>query len=698
MMRILWKDIKQIIEETAIPQHKFISLIKEDGTIISANSRMIRSLHLPHPKVAAQNLFELLHPVNKPLFKDGLRLSGKNGTRFSMEACLKNGFYHPVKWHIAPLQAAGEQRTYLCVGRQLLDEERTRLFRQLGGEHNQLIFESQDTGVLFQDIRGEIIAVNQKTAEIFNTTLEQLYQLRNVADQWNRAWSVCGENGRPVLFGDTPFMKALQTGKGQSGTLVIRLKDGEPHWLHLSSQPLYINGGKQPFSVVTKISDITQEKLLIAELRERKALLESFMKLTPNLAWVVDEKASLLFASNYFYEFFGIDETVTAHKSILKLLPSALAEAMYKKHLLVLETGTPADLIQTIRWADGSAFIFHIDIFPIEGISGKKVLGGYAVNFTDKYDAEKKLKETNERLLLLSRATSDSIWEWDMQTGHIFRNDALMDMIGYHTDAPKGLSWWLRRIHPEDRTRVGDTVKISTEQGSQFWQQEYRFKCADGTYKHMRDKGYIVYENGLPVKMIGSIQDISDIKELEGKLIEERLQRQKEVSELVIQAQEKERTQIGHELHDNVNQILSSAKLFFELISSPDKEQSVFKAKGLEYISMAVEEIRKLSRELVAPRLKENRLVPCISQLIEDTRLASGLTIHFTHDSSADLLTDGKKVTLFRILQEQLKNIIKHSGARQVDIRLECEEESIRMTVKDNGVGFDANQTFRGIA
>ncbi|MBI5373593.1 MAG: PAS domain S-box protein [Sphingobacteriales bacterium] len=693
----MWKDIRRIIEETAVPREKFISLINEEGMILSANSRMKRSFHLAHPRATARSMFELLHPVNQPVFKDGLLLSAKKGKAISLEASLKNGFYHPMKWHVSPLRSKGEQRTYLCVGHHLLDEDRSRLLRQLGSGNNQLIFESLDTGVLFQDTRGELIAVNQKAAEIFNTTLERLYQLRNVAGQWNHSWQIHQENGAPVQFDKTPFMKALETGKGQSEILVVGLKNGELRWLQFSSQPVFTENSQAASAVVTKITDLTPEKEQLRDLKERKAVLKSFMKLTPNLAWVVNEKASLLFASKYFYEFFGINEATAANQSLLKLVPSPVAEAMYKKHLQVLETGKPTDVIQTIKWADGSEYIFHIDIFPIEGVPGKKILGGYAVNLTDKYETEKKLRETNERLLLLSRATSDSIWEWDMQTGHIFRNDALMDMIGYHTDVPRGLSWWLRRIHPEDRNRVGDAVKQSTEEGSQSWQQEYRFKCADGTYKYMRDKGYIVYENGLPVKMIGSIQDISDIKELEGRLIEERLMRQKEVSEKVIQAQEKERTQIGHELHDNVNQILSSARLFFEMISAGNKEQSLYQSKGLEYISMAVEEIRKLSRELVAPRLRENSLVPCIDQLIGDTRMASGLLISFTHDSDADQLTDGKKVTLFRILQEQLKNILKHSGADRVEIRLEQKEEWIRLTVKDNGTGFDANQTFRGI-
>ena len=307
------------------------------------------------------------------------------------------------------------------------------------------------------------------------------------------------------------------------------------------------------------------------------------------------------------------------------------------------------------------------------------------------------MKEANERLLLLTRATSDAIWEWDMQTAKIFRNDALMDMIGYHVEDTKGLSWWLRRIHPEDRNRVSDKVKDTTEKNLQSWEDEYRFKCADGNYKHMHDKGYVVYENGLPVKMIGSLQDVSGLKELENKLIEEKLERQKEISETVMRVQEKERTRIGHELHDNVNQILSTTKLFVDMLTPAGKEEKEIKKKSLEYIMMAIDEIRKLSKELVVPQLHEKGLVASINTIIEDIHLSTNIKIKFTYDYENDLLSPGKKVTLFRIIQEQLKNILKHSKATRVDIYLQCKEKDVQLSIKDNGAGFDTKQTHRGI-
>jgi PAS domain S-box-containing protein len=272
-----------------------------------------------------------------------------------------------------------------------------------------------------------------------------------------------------------------------------------------------------------------------------------------------------------------------------------------------------------------------------------------------------------------------------------------MEMIGYQQDDAKGLSWWLRRIHPEDRNRVSDKVKEATENNQHSWQDEYRFKCADGKYKHIQDKGFVIYENGLPVKMIGSLHDVSDLKDLENKLANEKVQRQKEISEMVIRVQEKERTRIGHELHDNINQVLSTTMLFVDMFTPEGKEQRQVKEKSLEYLRIAIEEIRKLSKELVIPQLKERGLIDSIQSLIDDIHLAHAIRIKFTHDLNTDLLSSGKKITLFRIVQEQVKNILTHSKAKKAEILLQTRQDYVQLVIKDNGVGFDPKQTHRGI-
>jgi len=435
----------------------------------------------------------------------------------------------------------------------------------------------------------------------------------------------------------------------------------------------------------------------VKKLEINSGLFNVFMKLSPNQAWVVDEDSRLVFGNPSFYKYFGLQEEIAAGKLLTELVPAEVVDAFYKKHIEVLNTGKPVELLEKVKWPDGTQFIFLVNIFPVEGLSEKKLLAGLAINIADKYATEKKLREMSDRFLLLTRATSDAIWEWDMQTGQIFRNDALMDMIGYQPVESRGLSWWLRRVHPEDRNRVADKVKERTDEGKQTWEEEYRFKCADGTYKHMHDKGYIVYENGLPIKMIGTLQDVSNLKELEEQLMSEKLERQKEISETVIRVQEKERSRIGHELHDNVNQILSTVKLFVEMLSPTSADEKEIRQKSLEYLGSAIEEIRKLSKELVVPQLKKERLVDSIRSLVEDINISGVMDIRFTHDQENELLSSGRKVTIFRIVQEQLKNILKYSKATQAQVFLQCKDNELQLFISDNGIGFDPKQVTKGI-
>ena len=139
---------------------------------------------------------------------------------------------------------------------------RLKQFNQLGQKNYQLIVESLNAGILFQDKKGELIAVNQKAAEIFNALLERLYQLANIVNLWKTAWQITTENGNSVPIENTPFMKVLQTGQPQTEVLVVRLRNGEHRWLHFSSHPLSDDNNAKAYSVVSNIVELTEERRL----------------------------------------------------------------------------------------------------------------------------------------------------------------------------------------------------------------------------------------------------------------------------------------------------------------------------------------------------------------------------------------------------------------------------------------------------
>ena len=697
-MRTNWTEFKNFLKDYDQQERLYLSIINEEGYLLNANARMIQTFQLDNPRGKKVDFINLIHPVNQENFRNVLNHCRLKGVVGSTELYLKNGHYQPMKWQVIPFNDQYDNsQHFLCAGYKLPESKRQRKFAALGARHYQHVIEGLDEGILLQETNGDIISASQRTAEIFGTTLEKIYEISDIRNKWNTEWKITDANGNKLLFDDTPFMKTAASGKLCEGEMKVCLRNEEIRQFHFRSQPLLDDEKRKVCAIVSSIRDITHQQKLTEQLQQREKLFIDFMYNSPNLAWVVDEDATLVVASKAFYEHFQIDPVKAEGKNAKDLMPAQVFASLYEKHARVISTGVPLSLIEKMNWVDGTQFVFHISIFPFEGSGGKKMLGGQAVNMIEKYTIEKQLRETNERLLLMTRAASDSIWEWDMQTGYIFRNDALMDMIGYPQEETRGLSWWLRRIHPEDRNRVSDRVKEVTDAGRQSWEEEYRFKCADGTYKHMLDKGFVVYENGLPIRMIGSLHDITEMKKLENELVLEKMNLQKTVSETAIRVQEKERTRIGHELHDNVNQILSTTKLFVDMLTPGTEEEMQIKEKSVGYLMMAIDEIRKLSKELVTPSLQEIGLIRSIQQLVDDFCYTTKLNIRFTHDLETDMLDYGMQITLFRICQEQLKNIIVHSQAANVDILLQRRHTVVNLIIRDDGKGFNIKQTSKGI-
>ncbi|HTR28782.1 MAG TPA: ATP-binding protein [Puia sp.] len=172
-----------------------------------------------------------------------------------------------------------------------------------------------------------------------------------------------------------------------------------------------------------------------------------------------------------------------------------------------------------------------------------------------------------------------------------------------------------------------------------------------------------------------------------------------DITDSIVRAQQEERERIGHELHDNVNQILTTANLYLRLPEEEYYHSEDIRSKVAELTDCAIEEIRQLSRGLVNPHFNEVGLVGHITRLVEDIRHSASYKIQFTHDDRCDieLLEKDRKLALFRILQEQLKNIIRHARASQVRITLHCVESQVRLSIADDGQGFDAATTPHGL-
>lgn len=130
------------------------------------------------------------------------------------------------------------------------------------------------------------------------------------------------------------------------------------------------------------------------------------------------------------------------------------------------------------------------------------------------------IKESNERYDIVAKATSDTIWDWKIQEDNFTWNKGIQGVFGYKKeDVGNTSKWWFDRIHPEDSIKMSIKLYSFIEQKTEKWQDEYRFQCADGSYKYVFDRGFLVKdEHGNAIRMIGAIQDVTKQKEEEQRL------------------------------------------------------------------------------------------------------------------------------------------------------------------------------------
>jgi PAS domain S-box-containing protein len=333
----------------------------------------------------------------------------------------------------------------------------------------------------------------------------------------------------------------------------------------------------------------------------------------------------------------------------------------------------------------------------------------YSNRRTDRELPEERLKTLNEVYRYVTEVTNDCLWEWDLCARELFWIDGGHKRVfGYPiVNAIIPQHFWENRLHPDDKLRVLKKLSEIISTGTAVvWEDEYRFRKADGQYAYVQDRAHIIYgRDGGASRMIGATCDISARKIAESQLIEsernlgrERLSMQKELTGAVLNAQERERADIGKELHDNLNQILGAAKMYVELAKTDDENREMCLDKSSGYLVVVIDAIRKISKALTFPEKRLMGLSESINILLDDLIIIQPLKIEFNENGIDEKsLSDKLRLDILRIVQEQLNNIRKHAKASFATINLTQQTSQIVLQIVDDGDGCEIQQEGKGI-
>jgi PAS domain S-box-containing protein len=444
-----------------------------------------------------------------------------------------------------------------------------------------------------------------------------------------------------------------------------------------------INNTDAYLSVSYKAINGNQFPLFIAG--ENKTLFEMFIANSQTGCWIYDENDYIVFANKAYTESTNfIGDPTGLHLS--KVFSAKLSKKLIARNKELLKNTPTASSENSIKKHDGNVVHFLSNTFVFTTADGKRFIGGQAIDIT----ARKQIETLHERYSYVINATSEAIWDLDLNTNEIYRSDAFYKISGYKKQKVNdSLNWWLEQIHPDDRDRVSKNIESTLKACKKTWKDEYRFKYADGDYRYILDKGFAVYENKKPIRLIGAIQDITDRKNLELQLVNEQVQKQKLINQATIEAQEKERGMISAELHDNVNQLLMSAKLHIGAAKNNSAANELLD-KASKYLLDAVDEIRALSKRLNTSIVKTVGLEQSILDICRNMKQFNDIETDLKADQNViDKLTYEQQLVIFRIIQEQSNNIIKYSRASSAVISLSEINNQCSLIISDNGIGFN---------
>ena len=304
-----------------------------------------------------------------------------------------------------------------------------------------------------------------------------------------------------------------------------------------------------------------------------------------------------------------------------------------------------------------------------------------------KRKAEAGLRESEERFRVMADTTPSLVWMCDRHGKITYLNERRLAFTGPDPNAGYGDSW-IAYVHPDDVKGILDTLSQALKDHKPF-SKAYRLRRSDGVYRWMFDvAAQRVNGDGSFAGFIGSAIDVTDQKVAQQAL--------EKVSGQLIEAQEKERSRIARDLHDDICQRLALLSMEIEQANRSSNGSAMTAKERLEEIRKHCSEIagdvQSLSHQLHSSKLDYLGIVAAIRGFCNEFSKQHEVSIEFTDRNVPGNLPKDISLCLFRVAQEALHNALKYSGVGHFSVEISGMGDEIQLVVRDAGVGFDVEE------
>ena len=302
--------------------------------------------------------------------------------------------------------------------------------------------------------------------------------------------------------------------------------------------------------------------------------------------------------------------------------------------------------------------------------------------------AVKAVKQAEDRTRLIIDTIPTMAWSLAPDGALEFLNQRWLDYTGL--SLKEGIEEPTRTVHPDDLSRALEKWLV-VKATSEVYEDELRLQRADGEYRWFLVRvAPLLDEQGNIVKWFGASVDIEDRRRAE-KNLEEAHRQLKLLSRRRVKVQEEERRHLARELHDEIGQALTAAKINLQAaLEEPDHAKAKRIHETTAILERLLGQVRQISLNLRPSTLDDLGLVPALRSLLDEQGRLASVAVRFSAKNMPENLDPEIQTTCFRIAQEAITNAVRHARSTQIRVDLSHENGNLRLQIRDNGTGFDA--------
>ncbi|MBS1512063.1 MAG: PAS domain S-box protein [Bacteroidetes bacterium] len=542
--------------------------------------------------------------------------------------------------------------------------------------------------VSITDTRGRIIYVNDKFVEISQYSAHELI---------GKTHRIINSGYHTADF-FTVMWQQITTGMVWRGEIKNKAKDGSHYWVDTVITPMKDEQGNvfrylSIRNLITLQKEHEEQLLLYQEdlLKSKQELMEA-QKVAKTGSWFVDIPEQAIRWSDETCRIFEIPAGIPVdYPFFIQHVHPADREMVDASWQQAKVLGA-YDIEHRIRTASGEKWVREQARFEYDTAGKMTKAYGTVQDITEKKKNEEILRQSEQKYRDLFNNSPFAIGIVDKETLRFLEvNDTACKWYGYSREEFLQLSNYDIRL-PESHNDIKMQLRKET------------YAADNSVRAHRKKNGTVIYieptiiaiqYKDKPAFLI-SVKDVTETMRIQEELKKLKDESEKEIIRSTIESEERTREAIGRELHDNINQLLVASNIFLKQALRRSGNDHQLLNKSLEINTTAIEEIRKLSSSFVAPSLQEETLEEAIKQLSQNF-VHTSTKIQFNISADESWMKDDFKLNLFRIIQEQCNNIIKHAAAKNAVVKLYDEGNQVRLEITDDGKGFDTAVKYRGI-